>query len=485
MNNQEQPPVVDVQPEALPHQDPFTVLLAHTDCQDANIQELALALQRLYQHAPAPAPAPAAAPVDPPVPQVRSNFRLPAIKPLPFSGVYGNKPALKIQNLIDNYLERSYEFCLLHCLASSTTEISHPDQPTYVQFVTGGLSDAACAAWCLFSQHECTHMTWEDYTKWVMMMMKMKFRSRLSLDQALDALDELHQTTSASAYSAKFNNLVSSISVAGTKFSPKHICSHHRKNLKDHLKALTDLVKINDNLMLLQQQAEYLNDIAFCSTGKSGHKNIMVTATSCTNSQSFDQPKAIPSKTPFLTPLTLWTLGTLSSKPPRTHASRQNKKHSSDPKDGAFIAKPKTMTLTTAPSSRTIKPSSPPSLQQELTMPQLKPKVRKTVKTTTKPNRFAPLAFEDPPDNLTAVTVPVFPVQVPRPKLPLYHVKSEHHAPYSDTPGLLICQGTIDDHPVSILIDSGANPSFIHHPDTSAQNYLLIMKWTAFNHHGV
>ncbi|KAJ3214951.1 hypothetical protein HDU81_001531, partial [Chytriomyces hyalinus] len=46
--------------------------------------------------------------------------------------------------------------------------------------------------------------------------------------------------------------------------------------------------------------------------------------------------------------------------------------------------------------------------------------------------------------------------------LPLYHVKSEHHTLYSDTPGLLFCQGTINDHPVSILIDSGANPSFIH-----------------------
>ncbi|KAJ3387481.1 hypothetical protein HDU80_000154 [Chytriomyces hyalinus] len=95
---------------------------------------------------------------------------------------------------------------------------------------------------------------------------------------------------------------------------------------------------------------------------------------------------------------------------------------------------------------------------------------------TTKPNCFAPLAFEDPPEQLTTITIPISSVQVPRPKLPLYHIKSELHTPYSDTPGLLICQGTINNHPVSILIDSGANPSFICHPDTSAQNYLLIMK---------
>ncbi|KAJ3244164.1 hypothetical protein HDU77_010054, partial [Chytriomyces hyalinus] len=282
-------------------------------------------------------------------------------------------------------------------------------------------------------------MAWEDYTKWVMM----KFGSRLSLNQALDALDKLRQTTSTFAYSAKFNTLVSSIS-----------------NLEDYLKALTDLVKINNNLMLLQQQAEYLDDIAFHSTGKSGRKNITVTAASRTTSP-FNQPKAIPSKTPSLTPPTLWTLETLNSKPPCTHASCQNKKHFSDPKDGVFIAKPKTMTLATAPSSRTVKPSSPPSPQQELTMPQLKPKVRKTVKTKTKHNCFTPLAFKDPPNQLTAITVLISPVQIPRPKLPLYHVKSEYHAPYSDSPGLLICQGTIDNNPVSILIDSGANPSFI------------------------
>ncbi|KAJ3243414.1 hypothetical protein HDU77_010391 [Chytriomyces hyalinus] len=283
MNDQEQPPAADAQPDALPQQDPFTVLLARADRQDANIQELALALQRLYQHTPAPAPAPAAAPVDPPVPQVRRNFRLPAIKPLPFSGVFGNKPAHEIQNMIDDYLERSYEFCLLHRLAPSTAETSHPDHPTYVQFVTGGLSDAARSSWRLFPQYERTHMTWEDYSEWVIM----KFGSRLSLDQALDALDALFQTTSAAAYSAKFNNLVSSISVAGAEFSPKHICSRYRKNLKDHLKALTDLVKINDNLVLLQQQAEYLDDIAFRSTGKSGRKNTMITTTSRTTSQSF------------------------------------------------------------------------------------------------------------------------------------------------------------------------------------------------------
>ncbi|KAJ3235183.1 hypothetical protein HDU78_005308 [Chytriomyces hyalinus] len=115
----------------------------------------------------------------------------------------------------------------------------------------------------LISQHKCTHMTWEDHTKCVMM----KFGSRLSLNQALDALDEPRQTTSASAYSAKFNNLVPSISVTGAKFSPKHICSCYCKNLKNHLKALADIVKTNKNLMLLQQQAEYLDDIAFCSIG--------------------------------------------------------------------------------------------------------------------------------------------------------------------------------------------------------------------------
>ncbi|KAJ3240860.1 hypothetical protein HDU77_011060 [Chytriomyces hyalinus] len=328
MNDQEQPPAVLAHPEAPPQQDPFTELLARADHQDANIQEIALALQRLYQNTSVPAPAPAAAPVDPPVPQVRCNFRLPAIKPLPFSGVFGNKPAHKIQNLIDDYLERSYEFCLLHRLAPSTAEISHPDQPTYVQFVTGGLSDAACSSWRLFPQHKRTHMTWEDYAEWVIM----KFGSRLSLDQALDALDALFQTTSAAAYSAKFNNLVSSISVAGTDFSPKHICSRYHKNLKDHLKALTDLVKINDSLVLLQQQARYLDDIAFHSTGKSGCKNITVTTTSRTTSQSFQSPQGHTLKNSIPDTTNPMDLG---------NTQQQTSPRSSDPKDGAFIAQAK------------------------------------------------------------------------------------------------------------------------------------------------
>ncbi|KAJ3377916.1 hypothetical protein HDU80_003085 [Chytriomyces hyalinus] len=127
---------------------------------------------------------------------------------------------------------------------------------------------------------------------------------------------------------------------------------------------------------------------------------------------------------------------------------------------GVFTVKPKTTIQTTAPNSATVKPSSPPSPQPELTMPQLKPKVKKQ---TAKPNsnRFSALLFDNPPDQLTPVTVPAPSIQVHGP-LPLFQVQTQHSTPYADSPSLLICQGTINEHPVSILIDSGANPSFIN-----------------------
>ncbi|ORY50083.1 hypothetical protein BCR33DRAFT_713654, partial [Rhizoclosmatium globosum] len=44
---------------------------------------------------------------------------------------------------------------------------------------------------------------------------------------------------------------------------------------------------------------------------------------------------------------------------------------------------------------------------------------------------------------------------------PLYSVKAHHSNRFTNKPGLLICQATANGSPVSVLIDSGAFPSFI------------------------
>ncbi|TPX52255.1 hypothetical protein CcCBS67573_g09911, partial [Chytriomyces confervae] len=362
-------------------------------------------------------------------------FRMPSVKPLAFSGNHRNHPAHEIQNYLDDYLERSHEICTLYGFAPSINDLTQQNQPTYVQFVSSGLSETARVARCRFSKQERHHMTWNDYAAWI----QKAFGSHLTLKQAIEAMEDLQQTSSATLYTSKFNELISAI-------------------------ATSTIFAIDEDLDHLQQEAEKLDDLTFCHNKRNAaeiRKNPSTASTSRTSTTSpFDPPKAIPSKTPSPKHPTQWTLGTLSKQHP-THVSPQNRKHSTVPMAGVFTVKPKTTIPTTAPNSATVKPSSPPSPQPELTMPQLKPKVKKQ---TAKPNsnRFSALLFDNPPDQLTPVTVPAPSIQVHGPKLPLFQVQTQHSTPYADSPSLLICQGTINEHPVSILIDSGANPSFIN-----------------------
>ncbi|KAJ3249866.1 hypothetical protein HDU77_007377 [Chytriomyces hyalinus] len=158
-----------------------------------------------------------------PAPCTWSLFRMPSVKPITFSGSFRNKPAHEVQNLLDDYLERSHEICILYGFAPSINQMTQLNQPTFVQFASSGLSENARIAWRQIPKDDRTLMTWDAYSAWI----QNTFGSTLTLDQALDAMDDLRQTTSAVIYSAKFNELVSAISAADVDYSQKHLCSRY------------------------------------------------------------------------------------------------------------------------------------------------------------------------------------------------------------------------------------------------------------------
>ncbi|KAI8835143.1 hypothetical protein BJ741DRAFT_608144 [Chytriomyces cf. hyalinus JEL632] len=253
-------------------------------------------------------------------------------------------------------------------------------------------------------------------------------------------MEKLNQSKSATLYTAQFNKLVSTISAAGVTYD-------------------------------LQQEAEKLDDLMFCHARRTQN----VSQSFCANQTSF---KKQPSTLPF-------------------NVSRHSKRSFFDPRVGAFIANPRTTTQTTARSSKnvTFKPRSPmpsccgsclnpvakplakkaketnaTSLSHK-SMPPLKSILKKTKLPSTqalsfKNNRFEPLSFDEPPCPLTTAnsdsttTEPLNAFDYPQ--YNLLSMKNHHSSAFSGAPGLVICQGTIQDHPVSILIDSGATPSFIH-----------------------
>ncbi|KAJ3219726.1 hypothetical protein HDU81_000265 [Chytriomyces hyalinus] len=250
-----------VQPDAAALQNFNAQQNAYMQQQEKRIAYLNQALEHLNNRLNMLLAVPEVPPAIPavPAPRPQSLFRMPSVKPITFSGSFRNKPAHKVQNLLDDYLERSHEICILYGFAPSTNQTTQLNQPTFVQFTSSGLSKNACIAWRQISKDNRIFMTWGACATWI----QDTFGSTLTLDQALNTMDNLRQTTSAVIYSAKFNELVSAISAANIDYSQKHLCSCYRKGLKPHLRATPDLICIKDNLKTLQQETEQLDNITF------------------------------------------------------------------------------------------------------------------------------------------------------------------------------------------------------------------------------
>lgn len=188
-----------------------------------------------------------------------SPFRIPNAKPLPFSGTFQNRPAHELQNYLDDYLNRTAQTCRWFQFAPSKAEITAPGQPTYAQFASGGLTDYAGTKWNTIPLEQQENMTWDDYRQWIMT----NFSSKLTLIQAVEALDRLSQVKSAVLYSTKFNEIVSAITAAGVELNNKYLCVRYLQGLKSHLRAMPSLFNLNSDLALLQEETERLDDITF------------------------------------------------------------------------------------------------------------------------------------------------------------------------------------------------------------------------------
>ncbi|KAJ3376428.1 hypothetical protein HDU84_000195, partial [Entophlyctis sp. JEL0112] len=167
--------------------------------------------------------------------------------------------------ILDNYLEHSLETCELYNMAPDCDHTTHTGQPTYVKFIMTGLIDQACTAWRRVPKLERDNMTWNDYCSWILET----FGSSLTLTQAVEAMEELHQTKSAIIYLTDFNQLVSAISAAGITYLECHLCIKYLNGLKSRLQTAPELYHITDDIKKLQQEAEWMDNIQFWQS----HKN--------------------------------------------------------------------------------------------------------------------------------------------------------------------------------------------------------------------
>ncbi|KAJ3205097.1 hypothetical protein HDU82_005406, partial [Entophlyctis luteolus] len=149
-----------------------------------------------------------------------AEFRMPSNPPPKFSGNLKHRPAHELQNVLDDYLDRTLEMCRIYNFAPDMQSKTHNGQPTYVQFAAMGLSDQARIAWRRIPEQKRALMNWDEYKAWIYNT----FGSTLTLSQAVDAMDCLRQTGSALVYSAAFNEITSAIEAAGIKYPVQHLC---------------------------------------------------------------------------------------------------------------------------------------------------------------------------------------------------------------------------------------------------------------------
>ncbi|KAJ3191213.1 hypothetical protein HDU82_003689, partial [Entophlyctis luteolus] len=188
------------------------------------------------------------------------DFKMPSIKPITFTGNIKHMPVHQLQNFLDDYLKHSLETCKLYNLAQDINSTTHVGQPTYIQFVSSGLTEHARTSWRHVSEEEHSAMTWNGYCNWILT----NFGSTLTLSQAVEGMEDLCQTKSAILYSAQFNKIVTAIKAASITYPDHHLCIKYLNGLKPHLQTVPNLYRITEDLKKLHQEAEKLDDIQFC-----------------------------------------------------------------------------------------------------------------------------------------------------------------------------------------------------------------------------
>ncbi|TPX51937.1 hypothetical protein CcCBS67573_g09985 [Chytriomyces confervae] len=134
-------------------------------------------------------------------------------------------------------------------------------------FTAAGLTDHARISWRRIPESERASMTWDQYKEWI----QKSFGSLLTLPQAIEAMEKLNQSKSATLYTAQFN--------ACTLLNSTNL-------------TMPELFRITDNLDKLQQEAEKLDDLMFRHARRTQNNS---SQSFRANQTSFKKPPSTPS----------------------------------------------------------------------------------------------------------------------------------------------------------------------------------------------
>ncbi|KAJ3201415.1 hypothetical protein HDU67_001358 [Dinochytrium kinnereticum] len=196
-----------------------------------------------------------------------AEFKATSKKPPTFDGELKKKAAHDAQAIIDNYLHTSSQEARLHDFLGDNETPRYENHKTYVDWVSTGLEGQAMNQWRRLPEPQRHSMTWEQYSDWI----QTRFSSKLTLTQAVDALDDLKQKGSAVSYTQNFNEIIAALRSCEVNLPASYLTCKYRKGLKDHLRQNKDLFSIETDLEHLQEETERFDD--FYWRGRSQEKD--------------------------------------------------------------------------------------------------------------------------------------------------------------------------------------------------------------------
>jgi hypothetical protein len=214
------------------------------------------------------------------------SFKIPSAQPPSFSGNVRSKSAHEAQAVIDEYLHKAEAVADLYKFRGDGETETFQGQPTYVSWISIGLTGLALSYWRRVPLAERKAMSWAQYKKWI----HNNFTSKLTLQEAIDTMDTIKQKGSAAQYSETFNELVEAIRSANVEYQQEHLCVKYRKGLKDHLRTNETLFKISDDLAALQRETERLDDFHWRSNKENRTSNKNSNSKPSFRYQSFRNP---------------------------------------------------------------------------------------------------------------------------------------------------------------------------------------------------
>jgi hypothetical protein len=198
-------------------------------------------------------------------------FKHPSTLPPTFRADFVGMKPQEVQANIREFLFKGEELAGQFGYRADGERKRFDKHPTYVHFVSRGLTGNALKRWMDLDKEHRDGMSWKDFCEWI----QGTFGAAVSKTKLMEEFTKLRQGSSVAAYCQDFNNIVASMTAAGLGSHPvKMLCTRFIAGLKPDMRMAHELYLFEDDLPMLQRRAIEIDEIKWgnrMKTPKEGH----------------------------------------------------------------------------------------------------------------------------------------------------------------------------------------------------------------------